>query len=115
MSRWYILEGLANWCFREACCIGDDLGCLTTGSVSERPEVRHVVYARFSGSSALVPCHMSPSGETVDEVVESLAGWDIGEYLRVGIFCEACRIRYHLCQLPSCNRVVGAEGTVRVP
>jgi hypothetical protein len=39
----------------------------------------------------------------------------ISEYLRVRIFRETGSIRYHLSQLPTCNRVVGAEGTICIP
>src|SRR5687767_11380708 len=96
MGRWYILEGLPCSCFGESCRVSDDFGCLTTGGVSERPEVRHVIHAWLTRSSAVITCHVSPSGQTVDEVVESLAGWDIGEYLRVRIFSVACRVGDHL-------------------
>lgn len=93
----YVLKGLGGRFFGEPGSIRDYLSCLSPGSVSPWSEVGHVVvHTWFSRCSTVVPCHMTSSCETVDEVIEGLRRRYIGEYLGVRTLREASSIRHHL-------------------
>src|SRR5688500_2150509 len=63
MGRRYILEGLPHRCLCEPRGISYNLGCLPSGGISERPEVRALLWiARLTRSSAYVPCHVPSPG-----------------------------------------------------
>src|SRR5688500_19302947 len=112
MGRWYILEGLSYRCFRKACRITHYLGCLTTGSVSEWPEVRHIVYTWLTRSSTYVTRHMASAGKTLYPLIEGVRWGHVLESLAAYSLGKARSITHHLCQLPACYLVIGAEGPV---
>ena len=115
MGRRHVLKRLPGWYLTVTCRIGYYFGRLSSSSVSTGTEVRPVsIYTGLPYPSAYVPTHVAPAGKTINPLVERIGGRDILEYLRVGAFRVACRVRYDLSELPSCYLIIRTERTITI-
>jgi hypothetical protein len=98
----------------EACGITHNLRGLAASSVSERTEVRHVVDTWLTWPTAYVAAHVPTPGKSLYPHIEGVRRRYIGEGLAGDTLVEASGITHHLGKLPSGDRVVRTEGTIRI-